>query len=57
MNSPTIKSWRHSVTQRTWQLIFLQFKALQDFVKSKPTGKLFDLLETGQIILWEIRKT
>jgi hypothetical protein len=33
------------------------FKALEVFVRSKPSGKLFDLLETGQIIPWEIRGT
>ena len=41
----------------TGRRVEIWFKALQDFVKSTPAGKLFDLLETGQIIPWEIRKT
>ena len=31
------------------------FKALQEFISRQRHEKLFDLLETGQIVLWEVR--
>ena len=31
-------------------------KALVEFAKRRPAGKLFDLLETGEIISWEERE-
>ncbi len=33
------------------------FSALQHFMIHPRNAKLFDLLETGQIIPWEVRKT
>jgi len=32
------------------------FKALQEFMTRRCDEKLFDLLETGQIVPWEVRK-
>ncbi len=32
------------------------FKALQEFMTRQRDEKLFDLLETGQIVPWEVRK-
>jgi predicted nuclease of predicted toxin-antitoxin system len=33
------------------------FEALERFMKSRPPGRLFDLLETGQIVPWKTRGT
>lgn len=30
--------------------------AIEKFLARRPTGKLFDLLETGQLIPWEVRE-
>jgi predicted nuclease of predicted toxin-antitoxin system len=38
------------------QRVDIWFKAIQDFLTRKPTGKLFDLLETGEVMPWEIHK-
>jgi predicted nuclease of predicted toxin-antitoxin system len=38
------------------QRVDIWFKAIQDFMTRKPTGKLFDLLETGEVMPWEIHK-
>ena len=32
------------------------FGALEEFLKTKPAGRLFDLYETGKIAGWEIRE-
>jgi hypothetical protein len=34
----------------------LWFNAIQDFMARRPAGKLFDLLETGELVPWEIRE-
>lgn len=31
-------------------------KAIEDFLKRKPNGKLFELLKTGEVMSWDIRK-
>ena len=36
------------------QRVGIWFKAIQDFLTLKPPGKLFELLETGEVMLWEI---
>ena len=33
------------------------FGALEEFLKTKPAGRLFDLYETGKIAGWEIRES
>ena len=32
------------------------FSAIETFMSQKPAGKLFDLLETGELIAWDIRE-
>ena len=41
----------------TAQRVEVWFKALAEFMADMPSGQLFDLLETGQILPWEIRET
>lgn len=36
--------------------IEIWFAALEDFLTRRPAGKLFDLLETGELVPWEIRE-
>ena len=31
--------------------------ALEEFLRTKPAGRLFDLYETGKILGWEIRES
>jgi Domain of unknown function (DUF5615) len=31
------------------------FGAIERFISQRPAGKLFDLLETGEIVAWDIR--
>jgi predicted nuclease of predicted toxin-antitoxin system len=38
------------------QRVDIWAKAIQDFLGRKPSGKLFELLETGEIVSWEIRE-
>ena len=38
----------------TQRRVEIWFEALKNFIERDPPGKLFDLLETGQIIPWEI---
>jgi predicted nuclease of predicted toxin-antitoxin system len=38
------------------QRVNIWFDALQEFMTRQRPEKLFDLLETGQIIPWEVRK-
>jgi predicted nuclease of predicted toxin-antitoxin system len=38
------------------QRVDIWFKAIQDFLTPKPPGKLFELLETGEVMPWEIHK-
>jgi predicted nuclease of predicted toxin-antitoxin system len=38
------------------QRVDIWFKALQEFMTHQHPEKLFDLLENGQIVPWEIRK-
>ncbi|OGG45516.1 MAG: hypothetical protein A3F84_22755 [Candidatus Handelsmanbacteria bacterium RIFCSPLOWO2_12_FULL_64_10] len=38
----------------TQQRVEIWFNALRGFMMSEPAGKLFDLLETGEIIPWEV---
>jgi len=33
------------------------FGAIDRFLSERPSGKLFDLLETGELLAWEIRDT
>ena len=33
------------------------FGAIERFIAQRPAGKLFDLLETGEIVAWDIRHT
>ena len=33
------------------------FSAVERFMIERPAGKLFELLETGEVVAWEIRKT
>ncbi len=39
----------------TARRVEIWFGALEGFLKAKPTGRLFDLYETGQIVGWTIR--
>ena len=39
------------------QRVEVWFNALTGFVAGQPGQKLFDLLETGEILPWEIRET
>ena len=41
----------------TKQRVGIWFAAIQKFLAQKPAGKLFDLLESGEIVPWEIRKS
>lgn len=41
----------------TLQRVEIWLKAFHEFVKNQPPGKLFDLLETGQIVPSEIHRT
>lgn len=36
----------------TRQRVEIWFGALEHFARSEPSGRLFDLLETGEIIPW-----
>jgi predicted nuclease of predicted toxin-antitoxin system len=38
------------------QRVDIWFKAIQNFLTFKPPGKLFELLETGEVMPWEIHK-
>jgi predicted nuclease of predicted toxin-antitoxin system len=38
------------------QRVQIWFSAIEGFITRRPTGKLFDLLETGQIIAWEVHE-
>jgi predicted nuclease of predicted toxin-antitoxin system len=32
------------------------FNAIEKFITERPTGRLFDLLETGEVVAWEIHE-
>lgn len=36
--------------------IEIWFGAVENFLARKPTGKLFDLLETGELVPWEVHE-
>lgn len=38
----------------TKQRVEIWFAAIQEFVARKPAGKLFDLLESGPIVPWDV---
>jgi len=38
------------------QRVDLWFNALSEFLTRQPAGKLFDLLESGEIVAWEIHE-
>ena len=38
------------------QRVQLWFNAIKEFMARRPAGKLFDLLETGELVPWEIRE-
>jgi Uncharacterized protein conserved in bacteria len=38
------------------QRVGIWFKVIQDFLTRRPTGRLFELLETGEVVSWEIRE-
>jgi predicted nuclease of predicted toxin-antitoxin system len=38
------------------QRVQIWFNAVQGFLVRRPAGKLFDLLETGEIIPWEVHE-
>lgn len=38
------------------QRVQMWFNSIQDFMTRRPTGKLFDLYETGEVVPWEIRE-
>lgn len=41
----------------TRQRVEIWFRALEGFLAFRPAEKLFDLLETGQIVPWKVRGT
>jgi predicted nuclease of predicted toxin-antitoxin system len=41
----------------TARRVEIWFGALEEFLKTKPAGRLFDLYETGKIVGWEIRES
>ena len=41
----------------TRQRVEIWFGALASFLASRPSGKLFDVFETGQIVPWVVRDT
>ena len=41
----------------TVRRVEIWFGALEEFFKTKPAGRLFDLYETGKIVGWEIRES
>ena len=40
----------------TSRRVGIWFAALEDFLRRRPAGKLFDLLETGELIPWEVHE-
>ena len=38
------------------QRVHLWSRALEEFLARRPTGKLFDLLETGEVVAWDIHE-
>ena len=40
----------------TSRRIEIWFGAVENFLARKPTGKLFDLLETGELVPWEVHE-
>ena len=40
----------------TQERIAIWFEALERFLANPPAGKLFDLLESGEVVTWEIRE-
>jgi len=38
------------------QRVDIWLKAIQDFLTRRPSGTLFELLETGEVVSWEIRE-
>ena len=36
--------------------IQIWFDAVQGYLARRPTGKLFDLLDTGELVLWEVHE-
>lgn len=41
----------------TARRVEIWFGALEAFLKAKPSGRLFDLNETGQVVAWTIRES
>lgn len=39
------------------QRVDLWFKAIERFLDRRPEGKLFDFLETGELIPWEVHES
>lgn len=47
---------RVSQNLRIQRRVEIWFHALQEFIEAPPKQKLFELLETGDIVPWEIRE-